>query len=166
MSPGKRLVESSKAVCALLQDAADPKCGVTVERCYVNEWLDVAQWINNPDQQTQFTGRRVYVMPGNVVESIQTRGSDYQDCTLAAVVIEQYHGPAPAVPTEWVDERVIWVSEKVYDRLNDARLGVEVDGLEGTPISAEPMTMDQVLLYKAKIFMTVVPLTLQFEDDV
>jgi hypothetical protein len=104
--------------------ATDPL--VTVSREYVKEWLDPGYWKENPDLLTSFTGRRVYLfgMELSQVEAT-TRSMDRNEYRISVAVLERYEA-ARDIATDatrdlWLDERVAWVEDVIYDRLGEAR---------------------------------------------
>lgn len=117
-----RLSEVAKLVAAALDQAADPAAGITVQRTYAPDWLDPDYWKDNPNLQTEFTGRRVYVFgSAERQEGPATRGEDYNDYTITIIILERYDGSEPIPPDDWIEEREAWVESQVYDRLGDAR---------------------------------------------
>lgn len=104
--------------------ATDPP--VTVSREYVKEWLAPEFWRDNPDLLASFTGRRVYLfgMETSQVEAA-ARGFDRNEYRISVAVLERYEAAADAADTaardEWLDERLAWVEDVVYDRLGEAR---------------------------------------------
>lgn len=122
MSASSRLVDVACLVANLLDKLADPACEITVERTYAPPWLDPELWKDNPDKATRFTGRRVYVF-GATQRQVgpADRGFDINEYGIAVIVLELYTGDEAEVPDEWVDERLAWVEQEVYDRLGDAR---------------------------------------------
>lgn len=117
-----RVVLAVEELCP--PDATDP--AVTVGREYVREWLDPQYWKDNPDLLTSFTGRRVYLfgMETSQVEAT-TRSFDRNEYRVSIAVLERYEAASDAANTTardlWLDERVAWVEDVIYDRLGEVR---------------------------------------------
>jgi hypothetical protein len=117
-----RVVRAVYELCP--PDATEPT--LTVERKYTQEYLDPALWRDNPDLATTFTGRRIYVfgMEASQVEAA-SRAQDRNEYRVTVAVLERYEAQRDvgddAARDEWVDDRVAWVEDVVYDRLGEAR---------------------------------------------
>lgn len=65
-------------------------------------------------------GRHVYIFPTNYENSPATRSEDDWTYQVGVVVVEK-HASAGEPSTSWLDERVTFVQEKVFDVLDFAR---------------------------------------------
>lgn len=108
-------------------------------------------------------GQKCVVLPlGYLSESPVTRREDQFDMRFAVIFLERYTDPAEptrAVPTSWVDERVLLVEEEIFNPLSDAR--VVHDPLEGSnqyqywsQFGEVAIVYDYVKLSRHKVFWT------------
>jgi hypothetical protein len=142
-----RLTAVARQVAAALDRPTDPYLMTTVERTYAPDWFDPDYWVNNPSLADRFTGRRLYVFgTGEIHEGALTRGEDDNRYRIGVVVFERHVGDGPAsADTTWIDGRVAWVEENVFDFLGDARS----PALEDTDLI--PFSQEWVTVYSADL---------------
>lgn len=69
--------------------------------------------------RTTLTGRRCYVFPvGDGEAERQSRTEVEWSYRLAVVVVEKYADAAGLPPKAWMDTRLLWARQKVFDTLN------------------------------------------------
>lgn len=82
---------------------------ITVERAYLG-----------PVDPKSVTSRMVYVFPRTYSNTPINRGADEWVYSVQVTVIDKYESPGE--PTKsWIDDRVEWVQEKIYDALDFSR---------------------------------------------
>lgn len=77
------------------------------------------------DAETRLTGRRVFVFPGPYTAEQLDRESQWRRYTVRVLAVEQYAGDLAddaGPPREWVDERVTWFADTVFDPLANQSL--------------------------------------------
>jgi hypothetical protein len=171
MRPPARLTDCLDRVKKSVEDLCPPDATeptLTVTREYTKEWLTPEFWKDNPDLATSFTGRRVYVfgLEASQVEAT-TRSADRNEYRITIAVLERYEAAkdiaSDAARDAWVDERVAWVEDVIYDRLGEARTRTDrprpralVSG-GYVPASKEwPKVYDYDLLRTTNLFMSAV----------
>lgn len=100
------LLLCDRLVAELLEAWTDKGADDGAERRYFVRIADVT------DPQFKLTGRKVYVFPTGYDSGAVTRGEDEYLHTVGVLVVERYPD-AGDPPTEWTDERVDFVFEKV-----------------------------------------------------
>ena len=93
------------------------------------------------DAQDPLAGRQVYVFPGPYDASQVTRDEQFRRFTLQVLTVERFTGDGDP-PNTWVDDRVTFVEQGVFNLLANREL--KLVG-EATPDPDEPSTID--LLY-------------------
>lgn len=148
-----RILDVCDAVAAALTTEIGGPPGdpaATVERVY------------QADIETRsLTGRKVYVMPGSYAGVERpTRGERSQDNTVTVLVVERYTDQGPP-PNDWLDERVEWVEETVFDLLDDeADVPAAILALGNVwPQTSEVLVFDQEMLREKNLFFSVVGIT-------
>jgi hypothetical protein len=163
-----RLTQVARQVAAALDRPTDPYLATTVERTYAPDWLDPDHWVNNPSLTDKFTGRRLYVFgTGEIHEGALTRGEDDNRYVVKVVVFERYVGDGLAsADMAWIDGRVAWVEENVFDFLGDAR-NPALEDTDLTPLSQEWEAVYSVdLLRQFSLFRSQVNLVYRKAEDI
>lgn len=87
------------------------------------------------DDLAKMTGRKVYILPINYnpVDPVSRDDKNTFDVGLSILTIERYEEQGDP-PNEWVDERVYWNQEKIFNPLCNTRnpLKVEVAYIDNT----------------------------------
>lgn len=99
------------------------------------------------DAEPVHTGRQVYVFPGPYTTTLYTRGDQWRGYTLRALMVERYVD-AGDVPDEWIDERVSFFEQGVFNLLANQGLTL-ID--EMAPALDETATID--LLYDVDMLL-------------
>ena len=132
-----RLLEVADIAAAAVSTAWSPTAPDSVSREYGDE-----------EPAATFTGRRVYVFPmgdGEVERISRTEVEWYYK--LAIVSAEKYTGAG--LPTKaWMDERVEWAGDKVYDVLNVDRQSEFL----GTPATLYTQSIDRSEAYDFDLY--------------
>ena len=100
--------------------------------------------------------RKVTVFPSELADrGPSSRGADGTTSTVVVVIAERYT-EAGAIPTAWMDARVAWVQEMIFNVLRNPR--VRVDG--AYPEAIDCMIFDCELLKQDRVFFSTVTVTL------
>lgn len=138
--------ELVSVVEAALTDPAD----AVVERLYLAP-LDMAA----------DTDRHVWIFPVSHTRTPENRGEDARTYRIAVVVAERY--TAPGEPTvAWVDERVTFAQEKVFESLDFARSPLVYTGSRGLRTTAGEVTVYDPDRLQRGLFWS--EMTLEFLD--
>jgi hypothetical protein len=162
-----RLTRVARQVAAALDRPTDPYRQITVERAYAPDWFDPDYWANNPNLVDRFTGQRLYVFgAGEVHEGAFTRGEDENRYRVVVIAFERYAGDGPASDdTAWIDGRVAWVEEEIFDLLGDAR-SPALEDTEVVPLSQEWVSVYSAdLLRQLSLFRSEVSLVYRKVED-
>lgn len=112
--------------------------------------------IADPEFLEAFAGRQVWVFPVEYGRTAMSRSQDNRRPVICVIVAERYaDGPAP-VPTEWLDERVAFVEEVVFNRLADPRKPTIFAGLTPEEDGATVVVYDAELLVMQRLFLSMV----------
>jgi len=146
-----RVLEACDAVADFLSERIEEE--VAVSRRYVAT-----------DEYATMTGRKIRVYPEGYTDAERlTKRRTYKELRVVVVVEERYEAPGVAgdndpVPTAWVDERVDWVEESVFDPLNDK-------GVHGNDLLADrfrnytcevTVVADPQRLQESKVFFSLI----------
>lgn len=130
-----RVLDLCDACAAAVSAAWVPTGDDAVARVYAP---DVGLTQDNPD--TLVRGRKVYLFPGAYASPLLDRGSLLRRYTVAWLVVERYADGAGFPPDAWLDDRVAFVEQTVFNVLRDPTLvltGAVVSGVQPDP-EAEP----------------------------
>jgi hypothetical protein len=129
------------AIAAYITSGLDAPTDATVTRCYLA-----------PVNYGEISGRKIYVFPVNYNNGPATRGENEWVYSIQVTTIERYE-TAGEPDTAWVDTRVEFVQEKVFDRLGfDRTLLVFGTTRELVTQSQEVNVYDESALSQHKVF--------------
>jgi len=103
-----------------------------------------------PIEVENIIGRKVYVFAADYSDEWETRSENLSSYTIALIVAERCQDAGQPSKT-WLDERVKFVNEKVWDVLSDVRTGRLLDNTVW-PQTAEVLVYDVPLLNEKKLF--------------
>lgn len=146
-----RIVTVADAVKDRINDNLDPALSATVARVF---HVDI--------DSKDLSGRQVYVFPAGYMDvEPATRSDDLKEFRIGIVIVERY--TASEFPTDsWMEERLEWVQNNVFDRLVDPRVGVLLDCL--WPDTATVLAWDYDLLVEKKLFFSEVEINYREEE--
>ncbi len=134
-------------LAAVIAAAWNPTAPSAVLRCYQFTFDTEAT-----------TGRRVYVMPTDYGNEPATRSEDDWRHKVTVVIAERYT-VAGEVSTEWIDERVDFVYDRIVDGLDYSHAGPLVwSGRSVLTLGADVEVCDLDTLRTKKTFWSVVNL--------
>lgn len=109
-----RLTEVADAIAAEIETAWEPVAPDSVARCY-----------RDTTNLATVTGRQVRVFPLAISDENASRGENLTTYGITVVVVERYTAAdgAGEPSVEWVDERIGWVEDVVYDTLANYGVG-------------------------------------------
>lgn len=113
-----RVLDLCNAVVTAIQTAWNPTGPDAVSRVYAP---DVGL---SPDEtDTLISGRQVYVFPAAYGSpGLATRSELWRRHTIAVLVVERYTAAAGAPTTAWIDDRVAFVEQQIFNLLRDPTL--------------------------------------------
>ena len=149
-----RIVEVCDAVVAVIAAAWSPTGNDTVSREYDAD-ID----------SKKLVGRKVYVFPASYANpEPSSRSEDFYDYAVAVMVSERYED-AGRVPNSWVDDRIAFTRDKVYEPLSDARTLLILGTLYPLTAEVDPV-YDVDELRSRKLFVSVVNFTFRESVEV
>ena len=108
--PDARIIEVCDAAVDLIVAALDNPTDATVSR----------EYLPDVDAET-ITDRLVYVFPDGYSQvETNTRSQDLDEYRVVVLTVERYES-AGTPPKAWIDARVLFVQQKIYETLSDAR---------------------------------------------
>lgn len=151
-----RIVEVCDAVVAVIAAAWTPTAPDAVSREYDAD-ID----------SKKLTGRKVYVFPASYTNpEPASRSEDINDYAVAVMVVERYDPEQQGrIPNSWVDDRIAFVTDKVYGPLSDARSVTLLGELYPFTAEVDPV-YDVDELRSRKLFLSVVNLTFRESVEV
>ncbi len=117
-----------------------------------------------PDSAPQIEGRQVYVFPMPYTATPQTRETQLRDYLVKVLVVEQYSAAEGDPPTAWIDERVNFCEQVVFNPLMNPQLVIASQWFP--PLETEgtvDVLYDQPALQENKAFWSV--MTLPFQEQ-
>jgi hypothetical protein len=99
------------------------------------------------DAKPVHRGRRLYVFPGPYSAEQMDRADQWRRFTVRALAVERYTDGPGLPPDAWMDERVRWFEQQVFNVL--ANQSLVLTG-ELTPDETEAATID--VLYDADVY--------------
>jgi hypothetical protein len=116
-----------------------------------------------PVHADSVTGRKVYVFPATYTSEPASRGEDLYTHRVVFLVVEKYAGDGRP-PVAWVDARVDFVWERVYQAFDFSHDGpLKFDGRSVVTRSTDPVDVyDAGYLVKNKVFWAEV--TFEFDE--
>lgn len=109
--------------------------------------------VGDADGELPYIGRQVYVFPsGYAWPEEATRAEAVNEYTVDVVVVERYLESTVPVPSSWLDVRVTFVEEIVWQPGRDPREAPLVTGALLWPDSGEVSTYDIDALREDKLF--------------
>lgn len=148
-----RIVQACDMVAAAIQAALPVGDGTTVTRAY----------LPTVNLET-ITGRHLIVYPLAYTQAdVLTRTEDVEEHLVGVLVAEKYTAAedvaGTGAPRDWIDERVKFVQDYVYDLVGTARVGdmtPEVLAESAWPETAEVAAVyDDAVLAQHKVFWSI-----------
>lgn len=104
------------------------------------------------DEAPALAGRHVYVFPFPYSAEQLDRGSQWRRYSLRVLIVEQYKS-AGDPPTSWIDERVYFVEQKVFNPLaNESLKLIESMSADLDAVSTLDEVCDRETLIQHKTF--------------
>lgn len=149
-----RVLDACDAAVALIAAAWSPPAPSAVTRVY-------APPVNlTEDADPPLAGRQVFVFPGPYDAAQLDRAGQWRTYTLRVLVVERYTAGAGPVPAAWLDERVRFAQDAVFNRLADQSLKLvgQMTPDPETPAAVDVLYDPDVLL-QHKTFWSVMTFT-------
>lgn len=147
------------AKCIQLADAAAQRISAAWNPVAPNEIL--RDYVI-PAKVDAIVGRKVWIWPvAHATQGPATRAADIEEHQIALVIAERYTGTEPRPPKAWIDERVNFVEQSIWDLLSDVRNQFLVENV--WPQSGEILVFDWTMLNKLQTFWSEIELTFREE---
>jgi hypothetical protein len=151
-----RVAEVADALADAIRTAWGPNAPDAVSRVWFKK-------INlDPEKPDVLTGRQVFVI-GGVAERAEVidRAEQQRRYTVGVLTCERYTDAPGDVPDAWIDERVAFVEQKVFNTLADPHLdilgGTVVGEVDAVPAIDVPV--DREMIQTKRAFWSVATFT-------